>query len=29
MDERNNHFDFDFDFTPIGQAIKKPVKPEE
>ena len=21
MDERNNHFDFDF--TPIGQAIKK------
>lgn len=21
MDERNN--DFDFDFTPIGQAIKK------
>ncbi len=21
MDERNNHFDFDF--TPIGQAVKK------
>ena len=24
MDERNN--DFDFDFTPIGQAIKKARK---
>lgn len=26
-DERNN--DFDFDFMPIGQAIKKLVKQEE
>lgn len=27
MDERNNHFDFDF--TPIGQAIKKACEARE